>query len=110
MLALIALRSRGALLDRARAIVATNLELVDAAIAASERLEWVSPRAGSVGFPRFTDPAMDVDGFAEELVNETGVLILPGSQFEHPGTHFRVGLGRRAVPEALERFQEFMTR
>jgi aspartate/methionine/tyrosine aminotransferase len=110
VLALIAMRSRGALLDRARSIVATNLELVDGAIAASDRLEWVRPRAGSVGFPRFTDPTMDVDRFAEELVKETGVLILPGSQFQHPGTHFRVGLGRRAVPEALERFTEFATR
>jgi hypothetical protein len=35
------------------------------------------------------------------------VLILPGSIYEHPGNHFRVGFGRRNMPEALGRLERF---
>ena len=32
---------------------------------------------------------------------EEGVLMLPGSIYEHHGNHFRLGFGRRNMPEAL---------
>jgi aspartate/methionine/tyrosine aminotransferase len=107
ILALIALRARDALTERARRIVAPNLEAVDAVVTGSPHLDWVRPRAGSVGFPRL---AVDepVERFADALVREAGVLILPGSAFDHPGNHFRVGLGRLGIPDALDHFQEFL--
>ena len=48
-----------------------------------------------------------IDDFARELVDEEGVLILPGSVYEHAGNHFRLGFGRRNMPEALERLERF---
>jgi len=36
------------------------------------------------------------------------VLLLPGSQFGHPGNHFRIGFGREDLPMALERLEAFV--
>ena len=48
-----------------------------------------------------------IDDFARELVAEEGVLLLPGSIYEHEGNHFRLGFGRRNMPEALARLERF---
>jgi aspartate/methionine/tyrosine aminotransferase len=51
-----------------------------------------------------------VDDFAAKLVEAEGVLLLPGSQFGHPGNHFRVGFGRSNLPAALARLDAFLDR
>ena len=108
ILALIGLRARDAVLARSRRIVAENLALLDALfVRRSDRLSWVRPRGGSIGFPRLVD-AVPVDRFAAELVETSGVLLLPGSQFGHGGNHFRIGFGRQNLPEALGRLEAFL--
>src|SRR6266480_825474 len=53
ILALIGLRARKVVLARSRRIVEANLALVDRLLADhSDRLAWVRPRGGSIGFPR----------------------------------------------------------
>jgi aspartate/methionine/tyrosine aminotransferase len=111
VLALIALRAGEAILDRSRAIVGANLALADAFFARqAERFEWVRPRAGSVAFPRLRAPGAQIERFAAELVDETGVLLLPGSVFGVPGEHFRLGLGRTDFGEALAKLEAFAER
>ena len=108
ILAIIALRARDRVLDRSRGIVAANLERLDAFFEDwADRFSWVRPRAGSIGFPRLTVPGIWIDDWAAELVEETGVLLLPGSQFQFPGNHFRLGFGRSDLPEALDRLEEY---
>ena len=93
ILAIIGLRARDRVLARSRAIVAANLELLDAFFDDwADRFTWVRPRAGSIGFPRLTVPGVRIDDWAAELVEAEGVLLLPGSQFGHGGNHFRLGL------------------
>ncbi len=106
ILALIGLRARSRIIDRAHEIISANLRVLDAFFAADDRFTWVRPRAGSVGFPQFL--AGDVDRFAADLVERAGVLVLPGSQFGYAGNHFRLGFGRRDMPTALERMREFV--
>jgi aspartate/methionine/tyrosine aminotransferase len=104
VLALIALRAADTVLARSRAIVAANLEVVDAFFEDwADRFAWVRPRAGSVGFPRLTVPGVTIDDWAADLVETEGVLLLPGSQFAFGGNHFRLGLGRTDLPDALQR-------
>jgi aspartate/methionine/tyrosine aminotransferase len=112
VLALVALRARDRVLGRSRDIIGANLPLLDDFFARwTGRFEWVRPRGGSVGFPRLlTDEPGAIDRFCSELVRETGVLLLPGSTFEHPGNHFRVGFGRTDMPMALERLEAFVAR
>jgi aspartate/methionine/tyrosine aminotransferase len=110
ILALIGLRSRDRVLARSLRIVADNLELLDDFFRRrSEWFSWVRPRAGSVGFPRLLAD-MPVDEFAAGLVEAEGVLLLPGSQFGHPGNHFRVGFGRENLAEALARLDAYAER
>ena len=106
VLALIGLRAREALIARAMDMIRPNLALVDAAIEERDYLRWVRPVAGSVGFPELV-ATESVDLFAEDLAKQAGVLILPGSVFDVATNHFRVGLGRRDVPDSLARFLDF---
>jgi aspartate/methionine/tyrosine aminotransferase len=101
ILALIALRSRDAVLARSRAIVDANLPVLENFMRRhEEHLTWVPPRAASVCFPRFRGN-VDADRAAEQLIARTGVLILPGSRFDYDRAHFRIGFGRRDMADAL---------
>jgi len=35
-------------------------------------------------------------------------MIVPGSIFDYPSNHFRLGLGRRNFPEVLERVRRYL--
>lgn len=110
IVSLITLRAKSEILQRNRSIVDQNLPLLDSAIAESDgALSWVRPGGGCVGFVRI-EVAGGVDLFAHRLVDETGVLIMPARIFDFPGNYFRVGFGRRSMPQALERFLSFLER
>lgn len=110
ILALMALRAREQVVGRSRDIIARNLPLLDDFFTRQQtRFSWVRPRAGSVGFPRLcTNAPRAVDNFCARLVETEGVLLLPGSQFDHPGNHFRIGFGRTDMPQAIERLEQFV--
>lgn len=110
VLALIALRARERLLERSRRLVAEGRRAADEFFARwADRFRWIPPRGGTVAFPEWLGDGT-VEELADALVREEGVLIVPGALFEHPGKHFRVGLGRAAVPEAFERFDRYLRR
>lgn len=101
ILALISLRARERVLRRNVGIATQNLALLDDFFSRRKSLfAWARPRAGLVAFPRLIAP-LNVDDFCARLVERTGVLLLPGSIFEHEGNHFRIGFGRADMPEAL---------
>jgi aspartate/methionine/tyrosine aminotransferase len=107
ILALIALRRREEVVARSRAIVDANLPLLDEFFARWNGVfEWVRPRGSAIGFPRLVADVA-IEDFARALVDEEGVLLVPGSIYEHPGNHFRIGFGRRNMPEALARLERF---
>ncbi len=109
ILSLIALRAKTSLLERTLTIVRDNLSILDHFFARSgDRFTWVRPRAGTVAFPSLIGG--DVDRFASELVDREGVLILPASQFGYPGNFFRLGFGRRDMPQGLERLESLARR
>lgn len=108
ILALIGLRARDRILERNFGIIRGNLLHLDRFFARhSERLHWQKPNAGCIAFPRLAGEP--VEAFAARLVEKEGVLLLPGSTYGHPGNHFRIGFGRRNLPEALERLERFMS-
>jgi aspartate/methionine/tyrosine aminotransferase len=107
VLSIIGLRERDQVLARSRAIVNANLVHLDRFFADwADAFSWVRPRGGSIGFPRLRAD-VPIDRFAADLVETEGVLLLPGSQFDHPGNHFRIGFGRANLPEALGRLEAF---
>ena len=112
ILALMALRAREQVIARSRDIIGRNLPLLDDFFSRNQtRFSWVRPRAGSVGFPRLcTNAPGAVDDFCGRLVEQEGVLLLPGSRFEHPGNHLRIGFGRTDMPQGLEKLEHFVRR
>jgi aspartate/methionine/tyrosine aminotransferase len=106
VLSLMALRARDRIVARMMGIIEPNLRLLDSFFARNEsRFRWVRPRAGSVGFPEYLGG--DIDDFCARLVEKEGVLLLPASQFNTAGNHFRLGFGRRDMPEALSKLEAF---
>jgi len=111
ILGIVALRARTPVLERTHRIVGANLPVLDRFFAThSDWFSWVRPRAGSIGFPRLNAPGVTIDDFAAELVEAEGVLLLPGSRFDYPGNHFRIGFGRTDLPVAVERLGAFAER
>ncbi len=110
LLALIVLRNAETVLDRARTVANANLALLDKFIARNAGLvEWCRPRGGTVAFPKFnlSRPTRD---FVDLVRREAGVLLLPGDVFEEPDGYVRIGYGRRNMPAALERLEDFLSR
>jgi aspartate/methionine/tyrosine aminotransferase len=108
-LAEVALRNRQKLIARNVGIIKSNLEIVDDLFSRHSNLfEWVRPTAGSMGFPKLLKG--DVEDFCDALVKESGVLLLPGSMYEDSRNHFRIGLGRKNLPQAVERLDEYLTK
>jgi len=106
VLALMALRAKDRVLARSREIVAGNLPVLDAFFARTPRLfRWVRPRGGSTAYPELL--AGDVTRFADALVEREGVLVVPASRFGDTSNHFRIGLGRRDLPAAVEKLERF---
>ncbi len=105
VLALIALRARQAVITRNLEIIRSNLAYAAAFIDRHASLfRWLPPQAGSVAFPLWQGPG-SVEDFCRRMLDSQGVMIVPGSLFDYPGDHFRVGLGRRSFPDALERVE-----
>jgi aspartate/methionine/tyrosine aminotransferase len=103
----IALRHREQLADRNLQIIRHNLDLLDDFFSKhTNQFTWIRPKAGSIAFPKLLDG--DIDEFCDELVQESGVLLLPGTLYDHPGNHFRIGFARKNVPEALTQLEKFL--
>ena len=107
-LAELAMRNRQKLAQRNLDIIKHNLTLVDDLFTrCADLFSWVRPQAGSMGFPRLLKG--DVEDFCDDLVKKAGVLLLPGSMYEYSRNHFRLGLGRRNLPQAVEKLEEYLS-
>ena len=108
LLAALALRHRDAVVGRNLGIVTENLGHLDRFF---ERfagiLQWVRPKAGAIGFPCLAGGRGAAALFGA-LMEKKGVLVAPGVNFGYGDTNFRIGFGRRDMPEALERFAEYL--
>lgn len=106
-LATLALRKADAIVKRNLQIIRNNLELLDAFFEShAELFNWYRPKAGSVAFPALLKGT--VDGFCTDLVEKAGVLLLPGTLYGNGFNSFRVGFGRKNLPEALDRLEEHL--
>jgi aspartate/methionine/tyrosine aminotransferase len=106
-LAEVALRNRQKLINRNLTIIKDNLGVIDALFSRHPALfEWVRPSAGSMGFPKLLSG--DVEDFCDDLVRKAGVLLLPGKMYADSRNHFRIGLGRKNLPQAVERLEKYL--
>lgn len=108
ILTLIALRNKDAILERNNKIVADNLKLLDEFfVEYSHLFEWVRPQGGCVGFVKYKGPD-SIEDFCDRLVNKQNVLLMPASIYDYASNHFRIGFGRKNMPECLDQLKEFL--
>jgi len=106
-LAEVGMRNRKKLAQRNLDIIKHNLTVIDNLFKRhADLFSWIRPKAGSMGFPRLLRG--DVEAFCDELVRKAGVLLLPGSMYDDSHNHFRLGLGRKNLPQAVERLEEYL--
>ena len=108
-LAEVCMRNRQKLAERNLGIITHNLTVIDELFARHSSLfTWNRPTAGSMGFPRLLQG--NVEDFCDDLVKKAGVLLLPGTMYDDSHNHFRLGLGRKNLPQAVERLEGYLTR
>jgi len=108
-LAEVALRHRGQIAGRNLDLIRHNLTVLDAFFARHpDRIVWRRPTAGPIAFPRLL--GQEVEPFCHEAVTEASVMVVPGTIFDDTQNHFRLGFGRRNLPEALAHLENFLDR
>ncbi len=72
-------------------------------------LNFYEPNAGSTAFVKLKikESAM---AYAERLVQETGIMLLPSETFEYGTKHARIGFGRENLPEILDIFEKYINK
>lgn len=107
-LAAMALRHKEKIVQRNREIVFNNLHHLNRFFFEHRHLfDWIAPKAGSIAFPRLKLDE-NVEDFCLDLAEKQGVLLLPGNYYDFGHKHFRIGFGRKNLPEGLEKIEEYI--
>lgn len=105
------LKNKEAVLERNRAIVHSNLEIVKEWVKEEPRVSLVLPRHVSTSFIKLDIPE-ETEIFCIRLLKEKGVLLVPGNRFDMPG-YARLGYcchtdvlknGLKALSEFLRQY------
>jgi aspartate/methionine/tyrosine aminotransferase len=113
-LAGLALKHKTVLLNRNLDIITANLQQLAEFFNTNEHyFKWNPPKAGPLAFPELLTAANRIesaDAFCMDLLEKTGVLLLPGSNFncKEPGHYIRFGFGRKNMPQALEKLEGYL--
>ncbi|MBE0685971.1 MAG: pyridoxal phosphate-dependent aminotransferase [Anaerolineaceae bacterium] len=106
-LAQAALKVRSQLIERSIMLIEQNLQLAEDFFQRwPDLFKWRKPMAGPVALVH-----MNVDSvtrFADELAEKAGVLIQPALTLGSTDQYLRMGFGRAAFPEALEKFEAYL--
>ena len=106
-LAALALRNAEMIVARNLQIIGANLERLDGFFDSHrDWFTWKRPKAGSIAFPLLRKGS--VDAFCADVVGTAGVLLLPGTLYGGAYNAFRIGFGRKNLPEALGRFDAYL--
>lgn len=109
ILALIALRAKDKVLQRNRKILLDNLDILQQFMKRhTKSLAWVPPQGSTMAVIKLLLP-IPIDQFALELVENAGVLIMPGTVFGLSGNFFRIGFGRKNMPDVLHLFEQYIS-
>ncbi|QBD77508.1 aminotransferase class I/II-fold pyridoxal phosphate-dependent enzyme [Ktedonosporobacter rubrisoli] len=107
-LALTALRHGEQIVERNKALILSNLQLLRTFLEGNRAIfSWYEPHVGPIMFPELHIP-QDIEAFCVEAAQKQGVMLLPGTVFTEGGKHVRLGYGRKNFPEALARFADYL--
>ena len=106
--AALALAHRNQILGRNRALLRTNLEILDAWVTAEPGLSYVKPKSGTTALVKYDLPIPSRE-LCTALLEQTGVMFVPGSTMEMEG-HLRIGYAnaQKSLELGLPRVSEFL--
>ena len=88
-------------------IIKNNLNLLDIFFDKYKRLfKWIRPKAGSIAFPRIINGKSEE--FCSTLLDKKSVLLMPSSNYDYGDHHFRIGFGRKDMPQGLVKLEDFI--
>ncbi len=106
--ATLALRNRTIIINRNLEIITNNLMLLDDFFNNyGDFFKWIKPKAGSIAFPRLL-ANIGVEVFCLNLLKEKSVLLMPSTNYDYGDHYFRIGFGRKNMPEALKKLEEYV--
>jgi aspartate/methionine/tyrosine aminotransferase len=108
--AALALENVDKILARSQAITRGNLAILSAWVENEPLISWVKPRSGTTALLRY-DLDMPSRDFCVELLQETGVMLTPGSAMEMEG-YLRIGYANapEILKAGLERLSSFLAK
>ena len=109
ILSIAALKHSDELLRRNLEIIKGNLTLADQFFRRHDTLFRNNPpQSGPIAFHKIMID-QPIDAFCEELVQHSGVLLLPASIYDYKEPFFRMGYGRKSFGDSLSRFEQYLT-
>jgi aspartate/methionine/tyrosine aminotransferase len=109
----IVLDNRDKILQRNKTLVDGNLILLEKFFQKYNHLfKWKIPDGSCIGFPEYLGEG-SADSFTADLVNKTGILLLPGLFFSSsvgntPVNNFRIGYGRNFLKKVLPKLDRYV--
>lgn len=108
LLSIMALREKTTIIQNHKEKIAKNLLLLeDFFNKHKDVFSWVKPKAGTICFPKLEVSKSSYD-FCEDVVKESGVMVLPSTVYSYDDKHIRIGFGRQNMPKALEVFENYL--
>lgn len=108
ILAIVALRNKDQIVGRNLNLIRENLLFVkEFFIKHNNFFTWMEGKGSSVAFPLLTE-VISAQEFCKKLIDRKSILLLPGSIFDYPGNHFRIGLGRKNFKEVMGALESFL--
>ncbi len=106
-LATLALKHHETIVHRNLEIIGANLALLNTFFDRHcDLFLWESPKAGPIAFPRYLGES--VSTFCRNLVQDAGVLLLPGTLYGAEYNCFRIGFGRKNMEICLGRMESYV--
>lgn len=116
ILAIIALRNKGKLVQKIQNIIKDNLKCLDEFFGEFSHLfTWHRPRASTTGFVELKSWTLEVgvggaQGFCDVLREESEILLLPSSMYDFEDRYVRIGFGRKNLPDIIPKFRDFLVK
>lgn len=108
ILSIVALKHSDELLRRSLGIIQGNLAIANDFFARYPHLfRNNQPKAGPIAFHQITID-QPISAFCEDLVQKSGVLLLPADIYSFKGQFFRMGYGRKSFEKCLNIFEQYL--
>ncbi len=108
-LAIIAIKNKEKIFERNLEIISRNLKTLNNFFDKYKDIfNWQTPKASTITFPGIKLD-INVEKFCVDLIEKQGVFLLPSTKYDFGDKNFRIGFGRKNMPEALKLFEVYVT-